>query len=68
MIMRFSAITRISGVECLAPYDNWNFIGETSGLPKHKSSSMKWNTKEELKTLFVKPTGENKKLIFGKKI
>ena len=48
--------------------DNWNLIGETAGLPKHKSSSMKWNSKEELKTLFVKPTGEDKKLIFGKKI
>jgi len=27
--------------------------------------SMKWNSKEELKQLFVKPTGENKKLIFA---
>ena len=26
--------------------------------------SMKWNSKEELKDKFVKPTGENKKLIF----
>jgi hypothetical protein len=48
--------------------DNWTLIGETSGLPSHKSSSMKWNSKEELKGLFVKPTGENKKLIFIKKI
>jgi len=44
--------------------DNWSFIGQTSGLPPHKSSSMKWNSAKELKTLFVKPTGENKKLIF----
>jgi len=44
--------------------DNWKIIGETSGLPKHKSSSMKWHNKEELKERFVKPTGENKKLIF----
>lgn len=48
--------------------DNWSLIGETSGLPSHKSSSMKWNTSDELKTLFVKPTGENKKLIFLKKL
>ena len=46
--------------------DNWKKIGETSGLPSHKSSSMKWNTKQELKELFVKPTGENKKIIFIK--
>ena len=39
-------------------------VGETAGLPKHKSSSMKWHSKEELKELYVKPTGENKKLIF----
>ncbi len=44
--------------------DNWKVIGETAGLPKHKVVSMKWNTKEELKDLYVKPTGENKKLIF----
>ena len=41
-------------------------VGETAGLPEHKSSSMKWNNNEELKELFVKPTGENKKLIFYK--
>jgi len=46
--------------------DNWKRIGETSGLPDHKASSMKWNTGEELKTLFVKPTGENKKIILIK--
>jgi len=45
--------------------DNWEMIGYTSGLPsKRKAVSMKWNTKEELKTQFVKPTGENKKMIF----
>ena len=48
--------------------DNWDMVGYTSGLPKHKSSSMKWNDKKELKELFVKPTGEDKKLIFVKKI
>jgi hypothetical protein len=46
--------------------DNWSMIGETSGLPAHRSSSMKWDSKEELKDKFVKPTGENKKLIFFK--
>ncbi len=48
--------------------DNWKKIGETAGLPSHKSSSMKWNNKTELKELFVKPTGENKKIIFIKPI
>jgi hypothetical protein len=48
--------------------DNWIIIGQTSGLPKHKSSSMKWNNKEELKKLFVKPTGENKKIILIKRV
>ena len=46
--------------------DNWKKIGETSGLPTHKSSSMKWHSNAELKTLFVKPTGVNKKIIFIK--
>jgi len=48
--------------------DNWKKIGETSGLPAHKSSSMKWNNNAELKELFVKPTGENKKIIFIKAV
>ena len=48
--------------------DNWELVGKTAGLPEHKSSSMKWNNKEELKELFVKPTGENKKLIFYKEL
>jgi len=48
--------------------DNWKRIGETAGLPSHKSSSMKWNTTSELKELFVKPTGENKKIILIKKL
>lgn len=46
--------------------DNWKKIGHTSGLPSHKSSSMKWHTNEQLKELFVKPTGENKKIILMK--
>ena len=63
-------ITFVGGGNNGAVYkaDNWEMIGETAGLPKHKSSSMKWNNKEELKKLFVKPTGENKKLIFIKEI
>ena len=48
--------------------DNWLLVGETSGLPPHKSSSMKWHDKEQLLKLFVKPTGENRKLIFVKKL
>ena len=48
--------------------DNWEMIGETAGLPKHKSSSMKLDNSDELKMKFVKPTGENKKLIMYKKL
>lgn len=48
--------------------DNWKEIGHTAGLPPHKSSSMKWHNKEELKEKFVKPTGENKKIILIKNI
>ena len=44
--------------------DNWDMVGHTAGLPEHDMVSMKWNNKEELKEKFVKPTGENKKLIF----
>ena len=44
--------------------DNWKKIGETAGLPsKRKSVSMKWNNIEEIGERFVKPTGENKKII-----
>ena len=48
--------------------DNWSLIGATAGLPPHRSSSMKWHNKEELKELFVKPTGENRKIILIKRI
>lgn len=45
--------------------DNWLKIGETAGLPKdRKAISMKWNDNEEIKERYVKPTGEDKKLIF----
>lgn len=44
--------------------DNWVKIGETAGLPKRdKSVSMKWNNSNEIKERYVKPTGENKKII-----
>ena len=44
--------------------DNWKVIGKTAGLPKrNKSVSMKWNTKDEISERYIKPTGENKKLI-----
>ena len=47
--------------------DNWQKIGKTAGLPKrNKSVSMKWNNKEEIQERYVKPTGENKKLILVK--
>ena len=48
--------------------DNWDMVGHTAGLPEHDMVSMKWNDKEELKEKFVKPTGENKKLIFVTKL
>ena len=48
--------------------DNWRCIGKTSGLPSHKSVSMKWDDENKIKEKFVKPTGENAKLIFLKKL
>lgn len=63
-------ITFVAGGNNGAVYlaDNWKVIGKTAGLPKHKSSSMKWNTTEQLKELFVKPTGENQKIILFKSL
>jgi hypothetical protein len=44
--------------------DNWKKIGETAGLPAdRKSVSMKWDDAESINQKFVKPTGENKKII-----
>jgi len=44
--------------------DNWKNIGETAGLPPNrKSVSMKWDSKENIKEKYMKPTGENKKKI-----
>ena len=48
--------------------DNWGCIGKTSGLPSHKSVSMKWDDGDKIKEKFVKPTGENAKLIFIKEL
>lgn len=63
-------ITFVGGGHNGAVYkaDNWEIIGETSGLPKHKSVSMKWDGGDEIKEKFVKPNGENKKIIFFKKL
>lgn len=63
-------ITFVAGGNNGAVYkaDNWKCIGETAGLPTHKSVSMKWDSGEQLKQKFVKPTGENKKLIFIKSL
>lgn len=63
-------MTFVGGTKTGAVYraDNWKEIGHTAGLPPHKSSSMKWHNKEELKEKFVKPTGENKKIILIKNI
>jgi len=44
--------------------DNWKKIGETAGLPKNrKSVSMKWDDNAGIKEKYVKPTGEDKKII-----
>jgi hypothetical protein len=61
-------ITFVAGGNTGAVYlaDNWEIIGKTAGLPTHKSSSMKWHNSDELKKLFVKPTGENQKIILFK--
>jgi len=61
-------ITFVAGGNTGAVYkaDNWQSIGFTAGLPEHKSSSMKWDNSEELSKKFVKPTGENRKIIFYK--
>lgn len=63
-------ITFVAGGNTGSVYlaDNWEIIGKTSGLPKHSSSSMKWDNSEQLKEKFVKPTGENQKIILYKDI
>jgi len=61
-------ITFVGGGHDGAVYkaDNWEVIGHTSGLPEHSSVSMKWDDGEGIKKKFVKPTGEDKKIIFFK--
>ena len=64
-------ITFVAGGNNGAVYkaDNWLMIGETAGLSKdRKSFSVKWSSKEHLKETFIPPTGENKKIIFIKRI
>ena len=63
-------ITFVAGGNNGAVYkaDNWEVIGMTAGLPKHSSSSMKWDDASTLHNKFVKPTGENKKIIFYKSL
>lgn len=63
-------ITFVGGGHNGAVYkaDNWIEIGKTAGLPTHKSVSMKWDDKNIIKEKFVKPTGENAKIIFIKKL
>ena len=66
----FYLITFVAGGNTGAVYkaDNWKLIGKTSGLPSHKSVSMKWDDKDSIKQKFVVPNGENRKLIFFKDI
>lgn len=63
-------ITFVGGGHDGAVYkaDNWEVIGNTAGLPSHKAVSMKWDDADALKSKFVKPTGENKKVIFFKEL
>ena len=63
-------ITFVGGGHNGAVYkaDNWLEIGYTAGLPNHKSVSMKWDNNDNIKQKFVKPTGENRKIIFIKKL
>jgi len=63
-------ITFVGGGHDGAVYkaDNWTIVGETAGLPEHKSVSMKWDDSEQLAQKFVKPDGKNKKIIFVKTI
>lgn len=63
-------ITFVGGGHDGAVYkaDNWEMIGETAGLPPHKSVSMKWDDSNAIKDKFVKPDGKNQKIIFFKKL
>lgn len=60
-------LTTIGGGKTGSVYlaDNWIKIGETAGLPSdRKSVSMKWHDTDEIAKRYVKPTGEDKKIIF----
>lgn len=48
--------------------DNWVKVGYTSGLPSHKSVSMKWDSSKQISKKFVKPNGEDRKIILVKKL
>lgn len=59
-------VTTIGGNKQGSVYlaDNWKKIGETAGLPPNRSSvSMKWDDPNSIREKFVKPTGENRKII-----
>ena len=63
-------ITFVAGGNSGAVYkaDNWEQIGYTAGLPSHKAVSMKWDDNDSIGQKFVKPTGENRKIIFFKEL
>ena len=49
--------------------DNWLEIGKTAGLPKdRKTISLKWDSQKKINDRFIKPTGEDRKTIFIKKV
>lgn len=63
-------ITFVGGGHDGAVYkaDNWEAIGFTAGLPQHDAVSMKWDDADGIKRKFVKPTGEDRKIIFFKEL
>jgi hypothetical protein len=59
-------VTTVGGGKTGAVYlaDNWKKVGLTAGLPKKRRSvSMAWDTAETINDRFVKPTGEDRKII-----
>ena len=64
-------ITFVAGGNNGAVYkaDNWEEIGKTAGLPKdRKTISLKWDSQKKINDRFIKPTGEDRKTIFIKKV
>ena len=64
-------ITLVAGGNNGAVYkaDNWLEIGKTAGLPKdRKTISLKWDSQKKINDRFIKPTGEDRKTIFIKKV